>query len=174
MLIALALALAGEVPEPLFDPLTGYRIAHYRAPVGEAPPGVTKIDDAEAAALADGRKVLLIDVTPAEGGQWDADRHSWRLSQPYRTISGAHWFPDAGRWPNAPSVEHWFDEGLDRLAHGRRGKLILVFCRADCWMSWNASWKVLRRGYKNVRWYPNGSDGFREMGRLMRTVMPER
>ena len=162
MFVALLLTLAGIDPA-LFDPVTGYRIAHYRGVVGDSPPGVIRIDDAQAGALHDAGKALFVDVTPAPGAGL----------APHQTITGAHWFPEAGRGPPDPAIDTWFAAGIKRLTRGTKRRTIVVFCLADCWMSWNASWKLTRLGYADVRWYANGIDGWRDLGRRSVVVQPE-
>lgn len=176
MALALALAItaaAAADTRGLFDPATGYRIAQYRSVVGAPPPGVTRIDDAQARSVADAGGTLMIDVTPAEGAVRDGVTGAWHLSEQHESIPGAHWFPEAGRGTPQPGIEAWFARGVDRLAHGDRQAPIVLFCRSDCWMSWNASWKVARAGYRNVRWYANGIDGWIDGGRPTRAVQPE-
>jgi PQQ-dependent catabolism-associated CXXCW motif protein len=36
----------------------------------------------------------------------------------------------------------------------------VIYCLADCWMSWNAAKRALADGYANVAWYPDGTDGW--------------
>ena len=38
--------------------------------------------------------------------------------------------------------------------------LLVIYCQADCWMSWNAAKQALSYGYTNVAWYPEGTDGW--------------
>jgi PQQ-dependent catabolism-associated CXXCW motif protein len=38
--------------------------------------------------------------------------------------------------------------------------LLVFYCQADCWMSWNAAKRALSLGYSNVAWYPEGTDGW--------------
>ena len=40
----------------------------------------------------------------------------------------------------------------------------MVYCQADCWMSWNAAKRLLSYGYSNVAWYPEGTDGWERAG----------
>jgi PQQ-dependent catabolism-associated CXXCW motif protein len=178
VLAALFLALAtpaAAAPDPaLFDPVTGYRIAHYRGVVGAPPPGVVRIDDGQAAALHDAGTALFLDVTPAAGGVRDAATGAWHLAEPHVTIAGAHWFPEAGRGPPDPAIDAWFGTSVKRLARGHASRTIVVFCLADCWMSWNAGWKLVRAGYRDVRWYANGADGWRDLGRPLVDAKPER
>ncbi len=173
MIAALLLALSMPAEPTLFDPSTGYRIADYRGVVPSPPPGVRRIDDAEAAALHDGDRALFLDVTPAAGGHRDATSGIWALAEPHVSIPGAHWFPEAGRGPADPAIDSWFATGVKRLQRGTRRRTIVAFCLADCWMSWNASWKLKRLGYRDVRWYANGADGWRDMDRPLVASVPE-
>jgi PQQ-dependent catabolism-associated CXXCW motif protein len=38
--------------------------------------------------------------------------------------------------------------------------LLVIYCQADCWMSWNAAKQALSYGYTNVAWYPEGTAGW--------------
>jgi PQQ-dependent catabolism-associated CXXCW motif protein len=155
-----------------FDPATGYRIAHYRGVVPAAPEGVGRIGiDAVAKSARDG--AILIDVTPAEGGMRDAAFGRWRLAAPHASIPGAHWFPEAGRGTLANGIEPWFLGGVQRLAGRHRGKPLVVFCLADCWMSWNAAMRLHRAGHPDVLWFAEGIDGWREAGKRLKNIGPQ-
>ena len=174
MIIGLLLTLAVPADSPTFDPATGYRIADYHGVVPAPPPGIPRIDDAAAARLYDEGKALFLDLTPAAGGHRDGATGAWHLAEPHVTIPGAHWFPEAGRGPPDPAIDGWFAHGVARLTGRSRRGTIVAFCLADCWMSWNASWKLRRLGYRDVRWYANGADGWRDIGRLLAPATPSR
>jgi PQQ-dependent catabolism-associated CXXCW motif protein len=171
---ALCLALA---PMPvaaqtaLFD-AQGYRIAHYRAPVPAPPEGASRIAAAAAASLRPDVEALFIDVTPAEGGHREPDGR-WKLAAERRSIAHAHWFPEAGRGALAPDIGPWFARGIARLTRGRHDRMIVAFCLADCWMSWNAAKRLHAMGYDNVWWLAEGTDGWRDMGLSLIPVTPE-
>nr|WP_206243050.1 rhodanese-like domain-containing protein [Novosphingobium terrae] len=156
--------------EPLFN-ADGYRISHYRGPVPAAPEGVQRITAEEVAYLRD--RALLIDVLPAEGGHRDEDG-TWHLAMPRPSIPGAHWFPEAGRGELSPAIARWFEHGIARLSSGDRQRMIVTFCLADCWMSWNAARRLHALGYRNVRWLAEGTDGWRELGLKLVDAAPER
>ncbi len=160
-MIGLLLTLAAAASAD-FDPVTRYRIAHYRGVVDRAPEGVLKIDAQRAHRLWRDRAAIFIDLTPAEGGQRDPDTGRWTLAEPHRSIPGAHWFPEAGRGVPAPEIAAWFTDGVTRLA--ARKRTIVAFCLADCWMSWNAALRLHRMGYHDVRWFAEGLDGWRDIG----------
>lgn len=157
--------------EPLFG-ADGYRIAHYRAPTRQPPHGVTRIAPAAAAQLRADRDALFIDVVPAEGGHRGADGR-WRLASERLSIPGAHWFPESGRGALPPDIASWFTRGVARLSKRRKDRPIVVFCLADCWMSWNAARRLKTLDYTQVWWLSEGTDGWRDMGLPLLPVIPE-
>ena len=40
--------------------------------------------------------------------------------------------------------------------------MIVIYCLRDCWMSWNAAKRAMTMGYRNVVWYPDGTDGWED------------
>ncbi|QQV77546.1 rhodanese [Sphingomonas aliaeris] len=156
---------------PLFDPVTGYRLTAYRGVVDSVPEGVVRIDARQAAALRG--KAVFLDVTPAEGAVRDAEG-TWRLAMPHATIPGAHWYPEAGRGIQPAGIGAWFADGVKRLTRGRRDTRVVVFCLADCWMSWNAARRLRRAGYTRINWFSEGLDGWKESGRTLADARPDR
>jgi len=173
-LLALALAMAGQAADPLFDPVQGYRVTHYRGVIAAPPDGVARVDTAQVAALWRSRHAVLIDVGPVEGGVRDPATNRWTLSAPHPTIPGADWFPEAGRGVLADGIDAWFLRGVARARRARPNRPIIVYCLADCWMSWNAALRLHRAGYRDVRWYGDGIDGWREAGLPTAEVTPQR
>jgi PQQ-dependent catabolism-associated CXXCW motif protein len=60
-----------------------------------------------------------------------------------------------------------------RTSGGDRAALIVVYCQADCWMSWNAAKRTLSYGYSNVAWYPDGTDGWQRANLPTKEAQPE-
>jgi len=168
-LLVPGVARAAGSPEALLG-ADGYRISHYRGPVPSAPEGVARISPSAVAALRD--HALLIDVLPAEGGHRDEDG-AWHLAQKRPSLPGAHWFPEAGRGVLPPAIARWFEHGIARLAKSDRHRMIVTFCLADCWMSWNAARRLHALGYTNVHWLAEGTDGWRELGLPLVDAEPE-
>lgn len=169
--LLLTIAASAQAQDgPLFDPVTGYRLTAYRGVVGSVPEGVTRIDVHQAVSLRG--KAVFLDVTPAEGAVRDATGR-WHLALPHATIPGAHWFPEAGRGVPPPGIGHWFADGVRRLTRGRGDARIVVFCLADCWMSWNAARRLRRAGYTRISWFADGIDGWKESGRPVAAVEPD-
>lgn len=151
---------------PFHDPVTLYRIDRPRSPVPGPPEGVAALDAAGVARLAP--HALLIDVSPVEAGRRDPATGRWTLLAPARSIPHALWFPEAGRAPGHPAIIAHFLGLVPALAAGRP---VIVFCLADCWMSWNAALRLHRAGL-NVAWYGAGRDGWAASGRPLAPVIP--
>jgi len=128
----------GNVPEP-----EGYRTDNYRAPVP--------------ATLADARVLATEDAEAI----WRAGAATfiWR-EKPRLNIPGSVWLPDTGYGTLAAATEDYLRHGLARASGGNNAKLLVIYCQADCWMSWNAAKRALSYGYPNVAWYPEGTDGW--------------
>lgn len=155
----------------LFDE-AGYRAAQYRGPVQRAPEGVGRIAPAAVAALQPDIDAVLIDVMPAEGG-YRQDNGRWRLARAHSSIPGAHWFPEAGRSAPPPAILSAFQRNVARLSGGDKSRMIVTFCLADCWMSWNAARRLRAMGYRNVWWLAEGSDGWLDLRLPLAPVVPE-
>jgi PQQ-dependent catabolism-associated CXXCW motif protein len=161
--ISAGLALAAAAGDEAFDPVTGYRIAHYRAAVPETVPGGTRVDlDAVDRLIAGG--ATLLDVMPSEGAGADPETGAWRLSRPHSSIPGATWLPDVGRGKISPAFEAYLATETARLTAGDKAKPLIVFCQSDCWMGWNAVQRLSKLGYTQIHWYPEGTDGWVEWG----------
>lgn len=164
-------ANSATTPPELFD-AEGYRTARYRAPVDRAPSPATQITLPEALALHPGIDAMFIDVLPAEGAVRDAATGKWTLAVQHETIPGAAWHPETGRGDPDPVL--W--KGLRNAVFGVRAKHpampVVVFCRSDCWMSWNAARRLAREGIGNVRWLAEGIEGWHEAGRALVVAEP--
>lgn len=158
---------AARADDALFDPFTGYRIAHYRAPIPAPPPGVAAVDTSKVAHLSAGGAVLL-DVHPMRTFEI-AESGEWIVPGQHESLPGAIWLPVVG-WG---TIEGWAEDylvtTLDRRA--RNAPAVVVFCQLDCWLSWNAAQRVRDLGYKTF-WYAGGVDTWQEHGRALEPVSP--
>lgn len=158
--------------DSVFDPVTGFRIARYRAPVPATVPGGTRVDRDKVDELIAAGAVLL-DVMPSEGAGPDPETGVWRLLNPHRSIPGATWLPDVGRGKIKGAYETYLKRNALALTGGDIARAIIVFCQSDCWMGWNAVQRLAKLGYANIYWYPEGTDGWVEWGdRKLEAVTP--
>jgi PQQ-dependent catabolism-associated CXXCW motif protein len=153
-------------PEPF-----GYRMEDYRAPTPQTLAGARVIGTEEAenlwksgAAFVD---VLAQVPRPANLPAGTIWREKARMN-----IPGSIWLPDTGYGALTAVSESYLRVGLDRITNGDHARLVIIYCRRDCWMSWNAAKRVLAMGYENVAWYPDGTDGWEAAGLPLRIADP--
>ena len=161
-LIAFArVATAGQdaaVPEP-----DGYRMEDYRAPTPATLKGARVLTTAEAADLWRAGGTVFIDVMPQQPRPAGLPPGTIWRDKPRRNIPGSTWLPDTGYGALAAATEDYLRNGLAQASGGDR-KMLVFYCQRECWMSWNAAKRALGFGYRNVAWFPDGSDGWQEAG----------
>lgn len=158
LLCLMAGAAAAQVAEP-----AGFRGEPYKAPVPATLAGAQVIDGPAAIALQ-GQGVPFIDAFPRirrpEGLPADT---IWR-EPPHDTIPGAIWLWDTGYEALAPAEQARLETGLADATGNDKAAPVVIFCRADCWMSWNAAKRAVQMGYTAVSWFPQGTDGWLAAG----------
>lgn len=155
--VAAALAFGGAHAAELYSP-DGYRMDRYRSPVDRP------VEGGAVATTADVDRLLkqgaaLIDVMPARAG-YDEATGRWRLVDRRQNIPGSVWLPEVGRGAPEPRIAAYFEDALRRLVADRPDRPLVFYCMADCWMSWNAVKRAAALGFRNLHWYPEGSDGW--------------
>ncbi|QFG36139.1 PQQ-dependent catabolism-associated CXXCW motif protein [Paracoccus pantotrophus] len=163
------LAVAAEQPV-LFDE-SGYRLDGYRAPVPEAVPGARTLDLAQVRALI-GQGWIPVDVMGARVFGIGADG-TWILPERHRSIPGARWLPVVGWGRLEPWQSDYLDASLERITGGDRKAGLILFCKSDCWLSWNAARRIAGRGYVNLGWFPGGVDAWADAGLPLVEIRPE-
>lgn len=148
-------ALAQAPPEP-----EGYRGPPYAAPVPATLAGATVVDTAMAAALHREGKAVFIDVMPRDVKPADLPEGTIWRDKPRDSIPGAIWLPNTGFQALSPDEATYLRAGLKHATGGKSDQPIVIFCRADCWMSWNVAKRALELGYTQVIWYPDGPEGW--------------
>ncbi len=173
ILLMTTLPVTVHAQEPRLFDAAGYRAAQHRGPVHRAPEGVGRIAPVALAGLRPDVDAIFVDVLPAEGG-YRQDDGRWRLARAHSTIPGAYWFPEAGRAAPPAAILFAFQRRIAQLSGGDKSRMIVTFCLADCWMSWNAARRLRALGYRNVWWLAEGTDGWRDLGLTLKPVDPER
>jgi len=173
-LIAVTLALSAlayaqeNPPEP-----EGYRTDNYRAPVPATLAGVRVLTTDEAEAIWRGGTGVFIDVLPRAPKPQNLPAGTIWREKPRLNIPGSVWLPDTGYGALAAATEDYLRHGLARATGGNNATLLVIYCLADCWMSWNAAKRVLSYGYSNVAWYPEGTDGWQRADLPVADSQPE-
>ena len=174
---ALAMMLAGAAPataqEAVAEP-EGYRMEEYRAPVPETLAGVRVLSTAgRARALGGGRGLRGRPAEPAAPRGPCPEGTIWRPT-PRDDIPGSVWLPDTGYGALSPEAAAYLAEGLRRASGDDPDALLVFYCKAECWMSWNAAKRAREElGYADVAWYPEGTDGWAAAGYPLERREPE-
>ena len=142
-------------PEP-----DGYRTGNYRSPVPATLTRATVLTTDALRRLIEDGNPLLIDVLPAPRKPKTLDPETLWLLPARRNIPGGIWLPNTGFGLLPVEEEDYLRENLIRATGGDKGRALVFYCLADCWMSWNAGKRALEWGHGNVYWYPEGTDGW--------------
>jgi PQQ-dependent catabolism-associated CXXCW motif protein len=157
-----------EVSEP-----EGYRLEDYRAPTPATLHGARVITTDEAEKLWRGRSAAFVDVMPRPPRPPELPEETIWHDKPRLDIPGSIWLPDTGYGELAPSMADYFARGLQKASGADRTKLLVFYCLANCWMSWNAAKRALSLGYRRVGWYRDGTDGWRAVHLPLEEATPE-
>jgi PQQ-dependent catabolism-associated CXXCW motif protein len=155
LILTAAARVQQNPPEP-----EGYRTDNYRSPVPATLAGARVLATEEAEAIWRAGKSVFIDVLPRPPKPPNLPEGTIWRDKPRPNIPGSIWLPDTGYGALAAVTEDYLREGLVRASGGDKAKQLVIYCQADCWMSWNAARRALSYGYVNVAWYPDGTDGW--------------
>src|SRR6516162_8900270 len=156
-----------RVPEP-----TGYRVDDYRAPTPATLAGARVLTTADAE-LYWKNGAVFVDVLAHNPRPANLPNGTIWREKTRRDIPGSVWLPDTGYGDLPSETEDYFRFVLERVTKRDGVKLMVFYCLRDCWMSWNAAKRALALGYKNVAWYPDGTDGWEAAGLPLQEAMPE-
>jgi PQQ-dependent catabolism-associated CXXCW motif protein len=176
LLCTLTLAAPYEVmqaraPE-LFDPETGLRIARQRGPTPDNLPPPAEVVSPEQARDLIEKGALALDVFAASQSRFDDLDGTWLISEQRFSLPGAVWLPEVGRGQLEPELQNYLATNLARLTKYNQDHPVVVFCVADCWMSWNAAQRIAGLGYRKVYWFRLGTDGWLDIGGAVYPVDP--
>jgi PQQ-dependent catabolism-associated CXXCW motif protein len=163
---------SGTANDALFSP-EGYRIARYRAALPERSPAGRRIGTQALAALIDRHDPLLVDVQAVTvRPETEAFGVSWLPTKTRYNLPGSSWLPNVGYGRLEPRMLAYLQFHLNRLTGSDKAKPIVFYCVVDCWMSWNAVKRAAALGYRNLFWYPEGTDGWAEAGLPLKAAEP--
>ena len=168
MMFAAGEVRAADVSEP-----DNYRLEDYRAPTPATLRGARTISTEEAQKLWRSGNASFVDVLPRPPRPKNLPTGTLWRDKPRPDIPGSIWLPDTGYGELAPEMADYFVRGLAKATHGDRARPVVLYCLADCWMSWNAAKRALAIGYSNVAWYREGTDGWLAAGLSLEEATPE-
>jgi PQQ-dependent catabolism-associated CXXCW motif protein len=142
--------LAANVEEP-----STYRMEKYGAPVPATLKGARVVSTDEAEALWRAGDSIFIDVLPRPPKPDLPAGTVWR-EPPHSDIPGSVWLADVGYGGLTREMEDFYRSSLAELTGGDLSRSLVIYCRSNCWMSWNAAKRAVSWGYTGVTWYPGG------------------
>ncbi|QDP21271.1 PQQ-dependent catabolism-associated CXXCW motif protein [Bradyrhizobium cosmicum] len=173
--VLVAATLAGpafaQQQEP-FEP-ESYRTDNYRAPVPATLAGARVLTTAEAEAIWRAKGGAFIDVLPRPPKPKNLPEGTVWRDMPRKNIPGSLWLPDTGYGTLPPAMDDYFRRGLAHASRGDKAALLVIYCLADCWMSWNAARRAMAYGYSDIAWYPDGTDGWERAKLPTEEAQPE-
>ena len=171
-LAAVLLMTVANAQERVTEP-DGYRTDNYRSAVPATLSGARVLSTEQAEAIWRDKSGAFVDVLPRPPKPKNLPEGTVWRDMPRQDIPGSLWLPDTGYGLLAPATEDYFKRGLMRASGGDRSHLLVFYCLADCWMSWNAAKRALSYGYTDVAWYPEGTDGWAFAGLPLVDAQPE-
>jgi PQQ-dependent catabolism-associated CXXCW motif protein len=150
-----------------------YRSENYRAPVPATLKGARVLTTEQAETIWRAGAGIFIDVLPRAPKPQNLPAGTIWRDKPRHNIPGSVWLPDTGYGMLSAATDDYLRRGLARASGGDNARLLVIYCQADCWMSWNAAKRVLSYGYRNVAWYPDGTDGWERADLPMADSQPE-
>ncbi|MEZ2144178.1 PQQ-dependent catabolism-associated CXXCW motif protein [Bradyrhizobium sp. DN5] len=171
----LAAVLAGPASAQQQEPFEpeGYRTDNYRAPVPATLVGARVLTTAEAEAIWRAKSGAFVDVMPRPPKPKNLPAGTVWRDAPRRNIPGSLWLPDTGYGALPPAMDDYLQRGLALASHGDKAALLVIYCLADCWMSWNTAKRAMAYGYSNIAWYPDGTDGWESAKLPTEEAQPE-
>jgi PQQ-dependent catabolism-associated CXXCW motif protein len=170
--VAILVAAAGTTTAEVAEP-DGYRLENYRSPTPATLRGARVIGTDEAETIWRSHAAAFVDVLPRPPRPRDLPAGTLWRDKPRANIPGSIWLPDTGYGELAPSMADYFARGLDKATNGDRARMLVLYCLADCWMSWNAAKRAVALGYSDVAWYPEGTDGWLNAFLPLQDATPE-
>lgn len=141
-----------------------YRMDDYRSPTPASLAGATVVDTTGAKRIFDAGQAVFVDVLPRAPRPVGLPASTVWRPKPRQNIPGSIWLVDTGYGALPPAMEAYFLDGLASATSGDRERPLVFYCLRDCWMSWNAAKRAVADGYRQVVWYPDGTDGWAEAG----------
>jgi PQQ-dependent catabolism-associated CXXCW motif protein len=135
--------------------------------------GARVLTTAEVEAIWRAKTGVFIDVLPRTPKPKNLPEGTVWRDKPRFNIPGSVWLPDTGYGRLAPATEDYLRDGVARASHGNKAALLVIYCQANCWMSWNAAKRAQSYGYSDVAWYPEGSDGWERAKLPLAEAQPE-
>lgn len=169
---ALTVGWGPAAADPLPPEPAGYRMDDYRSPTPATLRGARVVSTREAEALWRDKGAAFVDTMPRDARPKNLPPGTVWRDKPREHIPGSVWLANVGYGGVSAEMADRFRSGLAALSGGDKSKPLLFYCRAECWMSWNAAKRAMEWGYSAVIWYPDGTDGWEQAGLGLEPAAP--
>ncbi len=165
VLVSRHVAASATTELQLFDRATGYRINRMIGEVPRSIDGGVAVGIDELEALVARANPILIDVYDDRPDLLTrASLGVFASREPRIQIAGSASLPGLGAGLLSPSESQRLARRLEQLVDGDPTRPIVVYCLAHCWTSWNAARRAIGWGYRNVYWFRDGVEAWRDAG----------
>lgn len=173
VLAALPLCMAGGTALAAVTEPHGYWTGPPHSETPATLTGARVIHTPELASLLEDGKAILIDAAAAPRRPEHLEPGTIWKPVPHKNIAGSTWLPELGAGLLTPDEENFYKKRLLELAGNALDRPIIFYCHPQCWGSWNAAKRALSFGFRNVAWYPDGSEGWESAGHALAAAEPE-
>ena len=166
LFLVLFTAACSSVPAP-----EGYRMNQYKAPVPNHVPGGQTVDADEVVQLKE-QGATLLDVVASGKKVTRGIDEDWISVKPHFSVPDSYWLPDVGRGALTKDQARYFQKSLAALTGNDKDHPLVIYCRENCWLSWNATKRAASYGYSKLYWFPGGREGWQKAGYELGEVPP--
>lgn len=172
LIAAPAFAAEDAAPGSLPPEPADYRMEAYRAPTPATLAGATAVTTPEAEKLWREKAAVFVDTMPRDAKPANLPPGTVWRDKPRDHMPGSAWLANVGYGVLNGEMTGYFEQSLAALSGGEKSRPLLFYCRAECWMSWNAAKRAMSWGYAKVYWYPEGTDGWEQAGLPLEPAHP--
>jgi PQQ-dependent catabolism-associated CXXCW motif protein len=160
----LAAAALPETSHAAVSEPAGYWTGAADAPLPAGVHGGHVLHAQAVASLLKQAGAVVVDVSAAPRRPTELAPGAPWLPLPHRGIPAALWIPGAGAGNIDRDVDDFYRTQLGQATSGNLNARMVVYCHANCWLSWNAAKRAIGYGYRQVSWFPDGVEGWTAAG----------
>lgn len=138
----------------------GYRATRYRSPTPASHEHAVTIGPQELQQLLQDRPdAALIDVY---NNPWLHGHFT--LQEEHNNLPGSLWLANCGLGTLEEAWRPYCEGWLKQISGGDKNFPLVIYCRSDCWLGWNAARRAASWGYGQLYWLRDGIEGWADAG----------
>lgn len=167
-LVALFLWPLSLLASELFND-EGYRLTRYRSPTPISHEQAITLEPVQLQELLQQEPhAALIDVY---GNPWL--RGHFTLQEKHFNLPNSLWLANCGTGELTADWEAYCKTWLKQISGGDPEFPLVFYCRADCWLGWNAAKRAADWGYGRLYWLRDGIEGWQQAGFELVAAQPQ-